>query len=338
VRGYGFQEVSKMIVPILIFLISFISTLLAMPWLIRYLRRINLLVKDQNKKDKPLIPISGGLVVMGGIFLGLMTYICIRTFVFNDTNLLLYFFAAISTILLISVFGFIDDSIIKKSKEASAGLKQWQKPLLTLIAAIPLVAIKAGTTTLSIPLIGSINFGLIYPLILVPLMVIFFSNAVNLLAGFNGLEAGLGLIYIGMLGLYAYVNGSYVAAIIALTTFASLLAFIKFNWYPSKIFPGDSLTYLLGAVLACIAILGNMEKAVLIVSIPFFIEFILKATSGFKAQSFGYWKDGKIHSLYENKIYSLTHLFSRTGKFTEKQIVIFLMFIELIFALLIWVI
>jgi UDP-N-acetylglucosamine--dolichyl-phosphate N-acetylglucosaminephosphotransferase len=327
-----------MIVPILIFLISFLSTLAAVPWLIRYLKRINLLVKDQNKKDMPLVPISGGLAVMGGMFLGLMAYICIRTFIFNDTNLLLYFFAAITTILLIAVVGFIDDSIIKKSKEASAGLKQWQKPLLTLIAAIPLVAVKAGTTSIFIPFLGSINFGLVYPLLLVPLMIIFFSNAVNLLAGFNGLEAGMGLIYTGMLGLYAYSNGSYIAAVIALTAFASLLAFIKFNWTPAKIFPGDSLTYLLGAVLACIAILGNMEKAVLIISIPFLIEFILKARSKFKAQSFGYWKNGKICSLYGNKIYSLTHLFTRAGKFTEKQIVIFLMLIEFIFALLIWVI
>lgn len=327
-----------MIVPILIFIVSFFSTLLAMPWMIRYLKRINLVVKDQNKKDKPLIPISGGLAVMGGIFLGLMTYICIRTFIFNDTNLLLYFFAAITAILLISVVGFIDDSIIKRGRDASAGLKQWQKPLLTLIAAIPLVAIKAGVSSIFVPFIGNVNLGLVYPLIVVPLIVIYLSNAVNLLAGFNGLEAGLGLIYTGMLGLYAYANGSYVAAVIALTTFAALLAFLKFNWYPAKIFPGDSLTYLLGAVLACIAILGNLEKAVFIISIPFLIEFLLKATSKFKAQSFGYWKNGKIFSLHENKIYSLTHLFTRTGKFTEKQIVIFLMLIELIFALLIWIV
>jgi len=326
-----------MIIPTIIFLISLISTLLVMPWLIRYLKRIGLLVKDQNKKDKPLIPISGGLAVMGGIFLGLMSYISIRIFAYNDTSSLLYFFAAITTILLISVVGFIDDSIIKRNKNASTGLKQWQKPLLTLIAAIPLVAIKAGTSTISVPLFGSINFGILYPLLIVPLLIMFLSNAVNLLAGFNGLEAGMGLIYTGMLGLYAYVNGSYVAAMIALTTFASLIAFLKFNWFPAKIFPGDSLTYLLGAALACIAILGNMEKAVLIVSIPFLIEFILKARSRFKAQSFGYWKNSKIQSLYENKVYSLTHIFTRTGKFTEKQIVIFLMIIELIFCLLIWI-
>jgi len=320
----------------IILLISFLTTLIATVYLIKYLRRINLVVKDQNKKGKPLIPLSGGLAVMAGIFMGLMAYIFIRIFIFNDSSTLLGFFAAITTILLITFIGFIDDSIIKRSKDASAGLKQWQKPLLTLVAAIPLIAINAGDTTMALPFIGAVNFGLIYPLILIPLFVIVAANMVNLLAGFNGLEAGMGIVYTGMLGLFALYHQNYVAAVIAFVTFSSLLAFLIFNWCPAKIFPGDSLTYLLGAVLACIAILGNMEKAVIIVAIPFAIEFFLKARSKFKAQSFGYWEKGKIKSLYGKQIYSLTHFFTRNGKFSEKQIVIYLMIIELIFSLLIW--
>jgi len=323
---------------VLIFVISFLTTYFAVPWLIRYLKRIKLLVKDQNKEDKPLVPISGGLAVMAGIFLSLSLYIFIRTFFYNDSSTLLYFFAAITTILLITFVGFIDDSIIKRGKEASAGLKQWQKPFLTLIAAIPLVAIKAGTTTIGVPFFGVINFGLIYPLVLVPLGVVVAANMVNMLAGFNGLEAGMGIIYTGMLGIYAITNQNYVAAVIALAAFASLLAFLIFNWYPAKILPGDSLTYLLGAVLACIAILGNMEKAVIIVSVPFIIEFFLKARTRFKAQSFGYFEKGKIRSIYGSKIYSIPHFFTRTRKFTEKQIVIGIMIIELLFSLLIWII
>lgn len=327
-----------MIVPILIFLISFLITLMALPYLIRYLIRIKLIVKDQNKKDRPLIPLSGGIAVIAGIFFGLISYIFIRTFIFNDQSLLLDLFAAITSLILLTFVGFVDDSIIKRDREASSGLRPWHKILMALGAATPLIVINAGTTVISVPFIGSVNFGIIYPLIIAPIIILFLANVTNILAGFNGLEAGLGLVYTGMLGLYAYVNGSYVAAVIAVTTFAALLAFLKFNWCPAKIFPGDSLTYLLGGVLACIAILGNLEKAVAIAAIPFFIEFILKARSGFRAQSFGYWKDGTIHSQYGKEIYSLTHIFTRTGKFTEKQIVIFLILIELAFCSLIWVI
>lgn len=318
--------------------ISFITTLTALPYLIRYLRRIDLVVKDQNKKDLPLVPISGGLAVMAGIFMSLMAYIFIRTFIHHDDTLLLDFFSAMTTILLITFVGFIDDSIIKRSKDASAGLKQWQKPLLTLVASIPLVVINAGETTMSLPFLGTVNFGLVYPLLIIPLIVIVAANMVNLLAGINGLEGGMGLVYFGMLGLYAFYNNNYIAAVLSLVTLFALVAFLKFNWYPAKIFPGDSLTYLLGAVLACIAILGNMEKAVIIISIPFAIEFFLKARSRFKAQSFGQYSKGKVKSLHGDSIYSLVHLFTQEGKYTEQQITIRLMIFEFFVSLLIWLI
>jgi UDP-N-acetylmuramyl pentapeptide phosphotransferase/UDP-N-acetylglucosamine-1-phosphate transferase len=93
----------------------------------------------------------------------------------------------------------------------------------------------------------------------------------------------------------------------------------------------------LGAVIACIAILGNIERAALISSIPFIFEFFLKARGRFKKQTYGYCEDGKVHSLYR-KIYSIPHFFTRTGKFTEKQVVYIMIFIQLIFSSLIWLI
>lgn len=289
-----------------------------------------------NKKGKPLIPISGGLAVMGGIIMGLMSYIFFQTFFRQTKESLIFIFAALTSIMLITLIGFIDDLIIKKSKISSIGLNQWQKPLLTVIAAIPLMVVNAGYTSMAFPILGRINFGILYPLILIPIGVVGAANMVNLLAGFNGSETGMGIIYTGMLGLYAYVNKSYVGSILAAVTFAALIAFYYYNKYPAKIFPGDSLTYLLGAILACIAILGNLERAVLICSIPFFIEFVLKARGKFKMQSYGYYnKEGKVQSMYK-KIYSIPHILTRTGKFTEKQVTYFMMLVELVFASLIW--
>lgn len=322
-------------IPFICSIISFFIVWIMTPWLIRYLNKIKLIVKDQNKKGKPLIPISGGLSVVAGICGGLMVYVFIQVFVYNVKSILIYLFAGLTTILVITFVGFVDDLLIKKNKTSSYGLRQWQKPLLTLAAAVPLMVVKAGDTTMALPFIGRIDFGLIYPLVLIPIGVVGAANMVNMLAGFNGLETGMGIVYTGMLGLYAYVNESYIAAILALITFASLIAFYYYNKFPAKILPGDSLTYLLGALIVCIAVLGNLEKAALIASIPFFIEFLLKARSKFKAQSYGYYKNGKIMSRYK-KIYSLTHLFTRTGKYTEKQIVYLFILIELIFSSLIW--
>ena len=326
-----------MILPFIAGFISFVTVLYFTPWMIRYLRRIGLVVKDQNKKDKPLIPISGGLSVIAGIFISVMFYVFIRTFYFNDSGSLLVIFASLASLLVITFVGFFDDLLIRKDKESSSGLKQWQKPLLTLMAAVPLIVISAGNSTVGIPALGVVDFGLWYSLLLVPLGVVFSANVVNLLAGFNGMETGMGLIYTGMLGLYAYANDSYVAALIALVTFSALLAFFFYNKFPSRIFPGDSLTYLLGGAIAVIGITGDIERAALIAGIPFVIEFFLKLRSRFKAQTYGYYFNGKVKTDY-GKVYSIPHLFTRTGKFTEKQIVWIMMLIELIFCSIIWVI
>ncbi len=305
-------------------------------WVIKYLKKIGLVVKDMNKKDKPLVPISGGMLVLTGTISGFLIFIFLQTFYYHNNVYVIDIFAVMNTILLISLVGFIDDLLINKSKDESGGLKQWQKPLLTLFASVPLVVINAGDSVMYVPFFGEINFGLLYPLLFIPIGVVGAANMVNMFAGYNGLESGLGLIYMFMLGLYAYMNSSYLGAVIAFITFTSLLAFYYYNKYPAKILPGDSLTYLLGASLACIAIVGNLEKAALICSIPFFIEFILKARKKFNVKSYGYYDNGKVKSFY-NKIYSIPHIFSRGGKFTEKQIVYFCLAIELVCSLLIWV-
>ena len=317
-------------------ILSFIVTLIATPILIRYLNRIGLQVKDQNKENKPLVPISGGLAVISGILVGLMFYIFVLTFTYNDKTQFSLIFASLTTILLITFIGFMDDLIINKTKDSSVGLKQWQKPFLTLIAAIPLMVINAGVSKMAVPFFGIIDFGLLYPLLLIPIGVVGASNMVNLLAGINGLETGMGVVYFSMLGLYAYFNIRFEAAAISIIIVGSLIAFYYFNKFPAKILPGDSLTYLLGASIAIVAIIGNIERAALIISIPFIIEFILKARSKFKAQSYGTYVNGKIQSLYQNKIYSLIHLMTIKPKFTEKQITYSFIILMLMISSLIW--
>ena len=62
------------LVLIICMIVSFLLVLYITPWSIRYMKRIGLIVKDQNKKDKPLVPISGGISVMAGLFAGIMIY------------------------------------------------------------------------------------------------------------------------------------------------------------------------------------------------------------------------------------------------------------------------
>ncbi|MEM5879100.1 MAG: hypothetical protein QXU74_01230 [Candidatus Aenigmatarchaeota archaeon] len=320
-------------------LISFFTVLIVTPKLIKFLTAAGVVGLDLHKKNKPKLPSSGGICVAIGLIAGIFTYITIQTFVYGNKIEALNLFAVISSILIVSWIGLFDDinirSKIMKTKEGMdirVGLPQ-SKWILTLPAAIPLIVIASGDTTMSIPFFGNINFGLIYPFVLVPLGVVGASNVVNLLGGFNGIEAGMGCVYMLSLGLYALLQNNP-AGVIFLSSFGALLAFLSYNKYPAKILPGDSLTYLLGSTVAAGVIVGNMEKAGVIVLTPFIIEFFLKARSKFKASCLGKLrKDGRLNPPYGKKIYSITHILLQFHP-TEKQVTITMILIAGIFALI----
>jgi UDP-N-acetylglucosamine--dolichyl-phosphate N-acetylglucosaminephosphotransferase len=232
------------------------------------------------------------------------------------------------------IIGFIDDVLGWKK-----GLKQWQKALMTLPIAIPLMVLNAGQHTMNVPFFGNIDFGWVYPILFVPIAILGTTNGFNILAGYNGLEAGLGTIIFSFLGVIALKSGSTWLAVIAGIIVFSLIGFLMFNWYPSRVFPGDSLTYSLGALIGVFAILGNMEKLALFVFIPFIVEGILKARSRLKAENFGIpKKDGSLESRYD-KNYSLTHVAIRIlkatkGKATEKDVVYLIWSFELILVVI----
>jgi UDP-N-acetylglucosamine--dolichyl-phosphate N-acetylglucosaminephosphotransferase len=321
--------------------VSFLITFIITPQFIKFLYSAGIVGLDLQKKNRPKLPTSGGICVAFGILAGMLSYIGIKTFVYGLQNEVVYLLAVVSSILITMFVGLLDDIGVKsrpvrtkEGKDIRFGLPQWVKPLVTLPAAIPLMVISAGESTMAIPLLGEINFGVFYPLVLIPIGVVGASNVINLLGGFNGSEAGMGIVYMFSLGLYALLNRS-ISSVVFLVSFASLLGFIKFNWYPAKILPGDSLTYLLGSIVASGVIVGNMERVGVIVLFPFIIEFFLKARARFKASCLGKLrKDGKLDPPYGRKIYSLTHVIMNLGKFYEYQVTLILIFVVFVFSLI----
>jgi UDP-N-acetylglucosamine--dolichyl-phosphate N-acetylglucosaminephosphotransferase len=321
------------------FFISALTSLVLTKYLIPFFEKNNIIALDLHKKKKPTIANSGGISVSLSLIVGLMFFVAVQTFIFRITEQIVYLFAAVLTIVLITIIGFFDDlnrsDVVKGEKQIRSGLGKWQKPVFTIPAAIPLMAVSAGVTSMSIPLLGSVNFGILYPLLIIPLGVVGTANAVNLLGGFNGSEAGMGVIYCSSLGLYALLNNEVIPAIIFFSTVGALIGFLRYNWFPARILSGDSLTYCLGAVVAAGVILGNMERAGIITMTPFIIEFLLKLRSKLKASCLGKLRnDGKLDPPYGKKIYSWTHIILNLGKLTEKQVTIILIFMQIIFSLL----
>ena len=341
-----------MIFPIILsisIMVSFITTFVITPYFIKFLYLAGIVGLDLQKKNRPKLPTSGGICVAFGILSGLLSYIGLHTFVSGSEIDVIPLLAVTSSILIVMFVGLLDDLNVKsravKTKEGHdirVGFPQWIKPLLTLPAAIPLMVISAGETTMAIPLIGRVHFGIFYPLLLIPIGMIGASNAVNLLAGFNGLEAGMGIVYFLGLGIFSLMHNSAGSdvlngSVVFLAAFAALAGFIRYNWYPAKILPGDSLTYLLGSMVAAGVIVGNLERSGILVMLPFIIEFFLKLRVKFKATCLGKLReDGKLNPPYGRKIYSWTHLLMNLKSITEKQVTIALVLIQLVFTIVIF--
>ncbi|MBU2616279.1 MAG: glycosyl transferase family 4 [Nanoarchaeota archaeon] len=287
-------------------ILGFLLTFFTMPFWIKKVRQAGLVWEDMNKYERPKnIAGSGGIVVVLAFVIGVLYYVAVRTFVMNDTNgMTIQIFALLSVVLILTIVGIIDDLLGWKNK----GLSIKSRLILAFIASIPLVVINAGSSFLNFPFFGEVNLGLLYPLILVPLGIAGATTTYNFLAGFNGLEAGQGIIILSFLSFVSYTVGIPWLSVIGLTMVASILGFWFYNKNPARVFPGDSLTWSIGALIACMAILGNFEKIALFVFIPYIMETGLKLRGNLRKQSFGKPnEDGSLDLLYE-KIYGLEHL------------------------------
>jgi UDP-N-acetylglucosamine--dolichyl-phosphate N-acetylglucosaminephosphotransferase len=318
----------------LVFTISWMLT----PTWIKIARRAELSGRDIHKTSDKKVAEMGGIVVIFGFIVGVMGYIGMRVFLFNAQTNVLEILAILSAILISSVIGILDDVLGWK-----IGLKQWQKPILTSLVALPIMAINGGVNSMSIPFVGMVDFGMLYPLIFIPVAIIIASNAFNMLAGFNGLEAGMGVIIIGALSYLSYVGGEQYLAVIGLVMVFALLGFLMFNKYPAKVFGGDTLTYSVGAFCAILAILGNQERALVILFIPYAAQFFLKLRGRFKKESFAKLKnDGTLEPRYD-KFYGLENLMvyvlSKLGfRVSERKTVYGLYLVQIIFVIIVLVI
>jgi UDP-N-acetylglucosamine--dolichyl-phosphate N-acetylglucosaminephosphotransferase len=246
-----------------------------------------------------------------------------------------YIFALLNVILLLAVVGLTDDLLGWRH----GGLSVKFRLFFAFLASIPLVVINAGTSEITVPFYGLLDAGIFYALVFIPIGVAGATTTYNFLAGFNGLEAGQGIIILSFLSLVAYITGSPWLSVIGLCMIAALVVFYMYNSYPARVFPGDILTYSIGALIACMAILGNFEKIAVFMFLPYIIETFLKLRGRLKKQSFGSAQEnGSVEMPYE-KFYGLTHvaifILKKFKKNANEKDVVYLIFAFQIFVCLV---
>jgi UDP-N-acetylglucosamine--dolichyl-phosphate N-acetylglucosaminephosphotransferase len=309
-------------------LLAFLITDLLLRALIPLLQEAGIVGQDRNKLDQPLIPEMGGLALVGGISVGFLVVIALRTFTDALPELqLVSLTAALATILLVGLVGIVDD-LVK--------IPQPVKALTPLLAALPLMALQVGIKMMVIPVIGPVYLGILYSLLVVPVGVTGAANAFNMLGGFNGLEAGLGLVATASLAVIAYLLNETTALYILIVAFAALLAMLRHNWYPARVFPGDAGTLSIGALIASAVIVGHFALGGLILIIPHVTDFFLKFRSRFPSE--GWWgsldREGRLHCPKARPVGLGQSIMKLCGGVRERNLVLILMACETLLGII----
>jgi len=220
-----------------------------MPKSIRSLKSKGQVVKDFHKPGKPDVPRPAGPILLLGI---VSAEIILYILTLNNSVL---------AILLTTVIGFIVG--IVDDRKTMPG---WFKPLALVAAATPIILLGAHGNYLNL-IFGSAFIPILYiPLILILIPVV--GNTINSIDVLNGVASSSVIIALIPILASVLLFGNAYVFLAGLPLLAGTLAFYKYHRYPSRIFPGDSGTLLMGTMLGAISIAGNSEIIAVIALLP----------------------------------------------------------------------
>lgn len=261
------------IVSLIGFVLSLVLILVIMPFYINFLKKLgyNQSVSEyalDEYKEKAKTPIMGGLLF---VLIPLIVILVTNFSITKDPKAMMIIWSYIS----FCFVGFLDDFLIIIMKD-NKGLSPKLKMLMQLIFAtiIFFVFRDAISDTIIIPIINiELPLGIFYGLFMV-FMYAAESNAVNFTDGMDGLCAGVSSIALIPFIIFALLHQQYDIAFIIIVIIGGLLGYLKYNFFPAKIFMGDSGSLALGALFASLAVALDVEVLLLIVGGVFLWEML----------------------------------------------------------------
>ncbi|NXM46940.1 GPT acetylglucosaminephosphotransferase, partial [Gymnorhina tibicen] len=269
-------------------LLGFAATLTLIPAFTDRFLAARLFGEDLNKTSRRPVPEAQG-VISGAVFLIILFCFIpvpfLRCFVEEQCAAFPHdeFVELIGSLLAICCMiflGFADDVL---------NLRWRHKLLLPTMASLPLLMVyftNFGNTTIVVPkpfrvLLGMhLDLGILY-YVYMGMLAVFCTNAINILAGINGIEAGQSLVIAASIIVFNIVelNGDYrddhiFSLYFMIPFFFTTLGLFYHNWYPSRVFVGDTFCYFAGMTFAVVGILGHFSKTMLLFFIPQVLNFL----------------------------------------------------------------
>ncbi|AUB52103.1 MULTISPECIES: MraY family glycosyltransferase [Enterococcus] len=224
---------------------------------------------NERRINKVPMPSAGGLPIF-------VSFVISSLFLFKDIIPKFYILPILLAASVIVLTGLLDDKYELSPKQKSIGI------LLAALIVYFIADIRIDSFTL--PFLGYIQLGwLSFPVTIFWIFGI--TNAVNLIDGLDGLAAGIsliGLMTIGIIG-YFFLHASTVyIPIVIFCLVASIIGFFPYNFYPAKIYLGDTGALFLGFMMAVLSLQG-LKNVTFVSSISLLIIMGVPVTDTFFA-------------------------------------------------------
>jgi UDP-N-acetylglucosamine--dolichyl-phosphate N-acetylglucosaminephosphotransferase len=154
-------------------------------------------------------------------------------------------------------------------------LKWRYKAFMPLIAALPLMYYARANlaivrTSISLPFLGTIQFGQWYYYLIIPLIVMIVTNTINMLGGLNGLETICpAIVLVGLA-----VISPATAQILIVGPLIVWLILAAYN-VTGRIFVGNTGSFAIGLTIASFAILADQKLSLLVSIVPYVFNSVL---------------------------------------------------------------
>ena len=232
------------------------------------------LFKIKPKDSLEVIEVKGktNFISCGGIDFILASNIIFTIFNLSSLNSK-QFFLLIFVSFYYAIIGLIDD-LIKAIAKDNKGLSGYIRVFFELIGALIVLKILSINFIEFVRLSNTYLYIGSFAIIYIILCFVGCCNAINLTDGLDGLVS---ITYILALTPFLYIslrNNNYIITTFLVALLGSLLAYLCFNFNPSKIIMGDVGSISLGAILAIIAISLNSELLILIAGLIYIVEAI----------------------------------------------------------------
>ena len=280
-------------------------------------------VPDQHKEGKPLVP--NGLGVVFVLFTTVYLFLLYFLGIVKAVNGVSAPLTLAICILFGGFMGLLDDWM---------DLKWRYKAFMPLIAALPLVYLAQQyslRTSIMLPFVGMVDFYIGYYFVIIPLIVMVVTNAVNQLGGLNGLETVCpAIILIGLLGTSELLGQPYFTMMFGPLIFWLVLAIFNVK---GKIFVGNSGSFAIGMTIASFSIITDLKASLLVSILPYvFNSSLILLTIFFVKKKAVVAFDGK--KLVSDHRRSLVTLITYKQPLTEGQVVAAISLIVALFTVL----